>query len=177
MQLCLTTFAVTMLVDDLGFNLIEAGVILAVLQIAGLAGRLWWGWLSDRLHDGNAALLIIALLSVAFAITTVQLSIDTPSMWVYLLMGSFSFAAVGWNGVFMAEIARIAPEKATSQATGAVLVISFAGILVGPPTFTVIHSFIGSYLDTFGIFAIVSAVGGLFLWQIRRWEDLDQSSQ
>lgn len=170
-QLCLTTFAVTMLVDDLDFNIIEAGIILAVLQIAGVIGRLWWGWLADRLRDGNIALLMIALLSVISAVTTGQLSIQLPHIWVYLLMASFSFAAVGWNGVFMAEIARIAPEKATSQATGAVLVISFAGILIGPPAFTVIHGFIGSYLHTFSVFAIVSAAGGVFLWHIRSWED------
>ena len=78
MQLCLTTFTVTMLVTDLGFGLIEAGIILAVLQIAGVTGRLWWGWLADRIRDGNAALLIIALLSVVFALATSTLTIQSP---------------------------------------------------------------------------------------------------
>ena len=64
---------------------------------------------------------------------------------VYALMGLFSFAAVGWNGVFMAEIARIAPEETTSKATGAVLVVSFAGILIGPPAFTATHALLGTY--------------------------------
>ena len=127
MQLCLTTFAVTMLVNDLNFNLIEAGVVLAVLQVAGVAGRLWWGWLADYILDGNSVLLIIALLSVIFATVTAQVSSNMPHVWIYALMSAFSFAAVGWNGVFMAEIARLAPE-ATSQATGAVLVISFTAI-------------------------------------------------
>ena len=170
-QLCLTTFAVTMLVDDLNFSLIESGVILAILHIAGVTGRLWWGWLADRLNDGNATLLMIALLSVIFAVITGQLSADLPHIWVYLLMASFSFAAVGWNGVFMAEIARTAPKETTSKATGAVLVMSFTGILLGPPAFTIIHGIIGSYLNTFVVFAIVSAVGGVFLLRIRSWKD------
>lgn len=169
-QLCLTTFAVTMLVGDLHFGLIEAGVILAVLQIAGVAGRLWWGWLADFWRDGNAVLLVIALLSVGLALATAQLSSTSSHLWVYVLMALFSFAAVGWNGVFMAEIARIAPSDATSRATGAVLVVSFAGILVGPPVFTATYNLIGSYTHTFGIFAIVSAAGGLFMLLLRHRE-------
>ena len=170
MQLCLTTFTVTMLVTDLGFGLIEAGIILAVLQIAGVTGRLWWGWLADRIRDGNAALLIIAFLSVVFAIATSTLTIQSPHAWVYALMGLFSFAAVGWNGVFMAEIARIAPEETTSKATGAVLVVSFAGILIGPPAFTATHALLGTYTATFAVFAGVSGLGGIYLWWLRRWE-------
>lgn len=170
MQLCLTTFAVTMLVGDLGFGLIEAGVILAVLQAAGVAGRLWWGWLADYRRDGNAVLLLIAFLSVGFALATAQLTPASPRAWVYALMALFSFAAVGWNGVFMAEIARIAPSDATGTATGAVLVVSFAGILIGPPAFTAAYNLIGSYTHTFGVFAAVSAAGGLFVALLRRRE-------
>ena len=177
MQLCLTTFAVTMLVKDLGFGLIEAGVILAVLQIAGVTGRLWWGWLADRMRDSNAVLLTIALLSVVFALTTSALTLQSPHGWIYALMAVFSFAAVGWNGVFMAEIARIAPADATSKATGAVLVVSFAGILVGPPAFTATYAALGSYTATFGVFAGVSALGGMYLWWLRRWERRHHAAQ
>jgi len=177
MQLCLTTFAVTMLVDDLGFSLIEAGIVLAVLQIAGVTGRLWWGWLADYINDGNAALIIIAIFSVIFSLLTIKLSADLSHVWIYGLMACFSFAAVGWNGVFMAEIARIAPKDSISKATGAVLVISFTGILVGPPSFTAIHSVLGSYTHTFGVFALVSVVGGLFLWVIRGRDQSLRSSQ
>ena len=177
MQLCLTTFTVTMLVTDLGFGLIEAGVILAVLQIAGVTGRLWWGWLADRIRDGNAALLIIALLSVVFALATSTLTIQSPHAFVYALMGLFSFAAVGWNGVFMAEIARIAPAETTSKATGAVLVVSFAGILIGPPAFTATHALLGTYTATFAVFAGVSALGGIYLWWLRRWERRRHTAQ
>ena len=177
MQLCLTTFTVTMLVTDLGFGLIEAGIILAILQIAGVTGRLWWGWLADRIRDGNAALLMIALLSVVFALATSALTAQSPHVWVYALMALFSFAAVGWNGVFMAEIARIAPVDATSKATGAVLVVSFAGILVGPPAFTATHAVLGSYTATFGVFAGVSALGGIYLCWLRRWERRHHAAQ
>jgi len=169
-QLCLTTFAVAMLVGDLGFGLIEAGAILAVLQVAGVTGRLWWGWLADRLRDGNAILLMIAAISVGAALFATGLAPGGARVFVYALLALFSFAAVGWNGVAMAEIARLAPAQLTSTATGAVLVVTFAGILVGPPVFTAVHALVGSYTATFGIFAMISAAGFLFTLALRRRE-------
>src|SRR3546814_7532235 len=47
-QLSLTTYLVTYLHDDLSMGLIIAGFTLAVAQAAGVAGRLAWGYLSDR---------------------------------------------------------------------------------------------------------------------------------
>ena len=167
-QLCLTTFAVTMLVTDLDFGLVEAGLVLAVLQVAGVTGRLWWGWLADKISDGNAVLLAIAVLSTATALVTTQLTPGTERLVVYGLLAIFSFGAVGWNGVAMAEIARLAPQGLISTATGAVLVVTFAGILVGPPVFTGLHSLIGDYTLTFGMFALISAIGGGFVLAARR---------
>jgi len=40
--------------------------------------------------------------------------------------------ASGWNGVFIAEIARLAPGDRVAETTGAVLTASFAGLLLGP---------------------------------------------
>lgn len=168
MQLSLTAFAVTMLVDDLGFGLVEAGAVLAVLQVAGVLGRLWWGWLADRLRDANAVLLIIATISVAMALATAGLRAGMPGGLVTTMMAAFSFAAVGWNGVYMAEMARLAPTGLISAATGAGLVLSFGGILVGPPLFTALHAGLGSYTATFGVFSLVSAAGFAIVWRWRR---------
>jgi len=170
MQLSLTTFAVALLVSDLEFGLIEAGLVLAVLQVGGVAGRVFWGWLADRIRDGNAVLLIIAAISTAAALATTQLSAVTGDTAVYGLFALFSFAAVGWNGVAMAEIARLAPPGLIGAATGGVLVITFAGILVGPPVFTLLYGFVGTYTGTFGVFAAVAASGFMFIMAARRRE-------
>jgi len=170
MQLSLTTFAVTLLVSDLQFGLIEAGLVLAVLQLGGVVGRIFWGWLADRLRDGNAALLAIAAISTVTAAATTQLTAETVTAAVYGLFALFSFAAVGWNGVAMAEIARLAPADRIGAATGGVLVITFAGILVGPPVFTLLYGFVGTYTGTFGLFAIAAAAGFGFILAARRYE-------
>ena len=43
-----------------------------------------------------------------------------------------ALTASGWNGVFLAEVARLAPEGRVGEATGAVLMFGFAGLVLGP---------------------------------------------
>ena len=54
--------------------------------------------------------------------------------WPVLLVLAFFFGvtASGWNGVFLAEVARLAPEGRVAEATGAVLVPGFLGLVLGP---------------------------------------------
>lgn len=168
MQLCVSSFTVTMLVEDIEFGLIEAGVVLAVVQVAGAVGRLVWGGLADKLNDGNGVLLTVGAVNVAAALATVLLAPGSDAIWIYGVLSVFGFAAVGWNGVFMAEIARLAPSGLIGAATGAVLFVTFAGILVGPPVFTGLHALTGGYTQTFGLFALVPALGFLFILAYRR---------
>jgi len=168
MQLCVSSFTVTMLVEDIEFGLVEAGVVLAVVQVAGAVGRLVWGSLADKLNDGNGVLLIVGAVNVAAALATLVLEPGAEAIWIYGILLVFGFAAVGWNGVFMAEIARLAPSGMIGGATGAVLFITFAGILIGPPVFTGLYALVGGYTRTFALFALVPALGFLFILAYRR---------
>jgi sugar phosphate permease len=56
-QLCLSSFAVTMLVQEAGYGLVAAGVMLSVAQGAGVAGRIAWGWIADRFGNCLARML------------------------------------------------------------------------------------------------------------------------
>ncbi|WP_430329035.1 hypothetical protein, partial [Salmonella enterica] len=44
----------------------------------------------------------------------------------------FGLTASGWNGVFVAEIAHLAPQDRIGETTGAVLTASYAGLLAAP---------------------------------------------
>jgi MFS family permease len=59
---------------------------------------------------------------------------DATWSWPVLLPLAFIFGvtASGWNGVFLAEVARLAPEGRVAEATGAVLVPGFLGLVLGP---------------------------------------------
>ena len=50
----------------------------------------------------------------------------------YGLAAVFGLTASGWNGVFLAEVARLAPQDRIGETTGAVLTASYAGLLSDP---------------------------------------------
>lgn len=165
MQVCLTTFAVTMLVTDVELTLIEAGFVLAVLQVSGVSGRIFWGWVADHLGDGNKVLIIITVITILAAILTGLLSTYTPVYLVYLILAIFGFTAVGWNGVYLAEVARLSPPELIGSATGAALVITNFGVVVGPIVFMGIYPVLGTFTSTFTVFSIVSVMGLVCVWR------------
>jgi hypothetical protein len=77
-------------------------------------------------------------------------------------------AAVGWNGVFLAEVARQAPPGKASAATGGVLTCTFLGVVLGPPAFGAIVSLLGSYRTAFILIAMPALLFGLLLVSQRR---------
>ena len=166
-QLALMTFAVTMLFEDVKFDLVLAGVGLAVIQIAGVAGRLGWGVIADRNGDGRKTLLFAQSLSVVAAVATAFLSDSMPLVAVFGILFLFGMSAVGWNGVFMAEIGRLAPEGKISSATGGVLVPTFIGVMMGPLVFSAIHEVTATYTMSFAILTLVTMMGMLPILMMR----------
>ena len=75
----------------------------------------------------------------------------------------FGASAVGWNGVFLAQVARVAPAGMVSTATGGTQFFTFAGALSGPPLFAAAVWATGSYAWAFGLFALPSAAVALRL--------------
>ncbi len=166
-QVSLSTFAVTMLVEDLSFGLVEAGIVLSVLQVAGAFGRIGWGGLADWLGDGNRVLLGVALIAAAAGVMTMFLEADSGAAVIYGVLILLGLSAIGWNGVFLAEVARLAPRGRIGSATAGALVPTYAGVLLGPLSFAALHALTGQYTQTFGIFAFVSLSGFALLFRAR----------
>ena len=61
----------------------------------------------------------------------------------YALAAAFGLTASGWNGVFLAEVARLAPQDRIGETTGAVLTASYAGLLATPVLISAIETFAG----------------------------------
>lgn len=164
-QLSLTTYLVTFLHDDLGMGLIRAGVMLAVAQAAGVAGRLLWGYVADRYFGATRTLIILTLMIAACAAAAPFLHYMDHDVVIVLLLLLFGASAVGWNGVYLAEVARQAPRGMASMATGGTLSMTFLGVVVGPPVFGLIAGVTGSY----GLaYASLLVPAGLCLWLLWR---------
>jgi len=168
-QLSLTGLLVTYLVNEIGMHLVLAGTMLALAQTAGAAGRLAWGWLADRMRSGSKVLIINGAVAIIAAIITAFIQADWPLSLVGAVVVGFGFSAIGWNGVFIAVIARQAPTANIGLATGATLSITFAGVVVGPSCFAFMHDRLGlSYADGYLLMAFATLVGVVCMMLARR---------
>lgn len=168
-QFCLFTFLITMLVKDLGWSLVAAGGAATIMQIGGVTGRIAWSVLADRIGRGVAILVAIGIGSATFALVLMAATSAWPVWLLGVIVFGFGFCLVGWNGLWLAEVARGAGPGEVSLATGGVLVFTFGGIVLGPATFATIYRAVDSYALTFGIFSVYSLAGAAaLLWGTRR---------
>ena len=102
----------------------------------------------------------------------VLLDVNTPIALVYVLLVTMGMTAIGWNGVFLAEIARLAPTGLIGSATGGAMVITYAGVMIGPAAMASIYGYAGSYTLTFGLFAVMPLAGLFFVFQARKFSNM-----
>ena len=165
-QLCLTTYTVIYLHSELGFGLVAAGFALSVCQLAGVIGRVVWGHVSDNALGPLRTLALLALIIVLCCLGTALLRTTTPLIWVLILLTVFGATAIGWNGVFLAEVARQAPLGLTGMATGGATALTFFGVVVVPPLFALLATATGSYRVSYAVLALPLAWVCLRLWRM-----------
>jgi MFS family permease len=159
LQLCLMGFMVTLLVEELRFSLVVAGFLLSAAQVAGVAGRVLWGWVADRLGNGLLVLTGIGVASLVLALATAAMTPEWPPFLIETVFVLFGAVAIGWNGVYLAEVARVSPAGQVGVATGGSLSITYTGVMCGPAAFAFAYGLVGSYATTFGLLAAVALVG------------------
>jgi MFS family permease len=159
MQMCLGSFMVVFLHDRVGFSVGSAGAVLAAAMITGIVGRIVWGVVADKWVKPRTLLGLLgcSMSLAAFAIATVTTA--WPLALVLAVSVVYGGTAVGWNGVYLSEVARIAPPGQAAAATGASLAMTYFGVVALPLMFWAIVHFTGSYGVAF------AAAGGLTLWR------------
>lgn len=153
-QLSLTTYVVTFLTDSLAYGLVAAGALLTVSQVGAVIGRVMWGYASDRWFGARRMLAMLAALMALSTLATAALQHSAPHVVVACVLFVFGACAVGWNGVYLAEVARQAPPGLAGVATGGTLAITFLGVVLGPPLFGAVSSAFGSYRAGFAALAL-----------------------
>ncbi|MFO1307851.1 MAG: MFS transporter [Burkholderiales bacterium] len=156
-QVSLTSFLVVHLTGTLGWSLIAAGLALSVATAGGVAGRILWGYVADRTRAPFAVLGTTGLVSSACAALAALATPDWPALAIYPLVAVFGATAIGWNGVQLAELARRAPEGDAGAITGAAGVITFSGVVAGPPLFGALAALTGSTRSGFAATALLAA--------------------
>ena len=103
------------------------------------------------------------------ALATLAVSAACPLWLLFAFAAVFGATAVGWNGVFLAEVARLAPKEKISEATGACLFFTFLGLVCSPPLFNLALSINeGGYAAAYAVFGVPALLMGAWLLAVRR---------
>ena len=161
MQMSLASYLVVMLTERALLTVSVAGSALSIAMIAGIFGRLCWGGLADYGISPRSVLGLLGLLMGVSAGAMCFVHASFPITFIYIFSFFFGASAVGWNGVYLAEVARIAPMGQAGTATGASLAMTYSGVVLLPTLFWFIHSVTESYVWGFLALGVVTVWRGL----------------
>ncbi|ONG53065.1 hypothetical protein BKE38_13600 [Pseudoroseomonas deserti] len=159
LQACLMAFTATYAVTRHGATLAEAGGIVAVMQFSSMIGRVLMGWVADRRGRALRHLALQALASAA-AVALLLVAGSAGGLALYACAALVGFTAIGWNGVHIAELARVAPLPLVSDVTSAASLFGFLGSIGGPLAFAGLVRWTGSYEIAFLSAALQLALFG-----------------
>ena len=165
-QVSTTAYMVTYLNESLGMTLLAAGAALSVSQLAGVVGRIAWGAVADRGVGPRNTLMLLATLMMAGSVLTALLQPQWPTLLIWAIVALLGASAIGWNGVYLATVARQAPPGQAGVATGGTLLFTFLGVVCGSPAFGALAGASGSYRIAFAALALPAALAlGLLVWR------------
>lgn len=166
-----TSFFVTFLSSGVGVPLARAAFLFAIVQGCAIIGRIIFGAIADWFRSPMLVLKILAPLAATSAILLG--SIDAAWSAVAQLTAAITIGmTVGtWNGLYLAEIARLAPSADVGEATAGASVFSFTAYLLAPPLVGKLATLIG-YRLTFELVAVAAVCAlVLLIWREREQDN------
>lgn len=146
--------AVTHFNTYVGLSLVEAGLVLAIAQAAGIAGRILWGLAADAVGDSRLVLTGLTLTMAAGTVATALAAPGWSAPTLFVIAAVVGGAAIGWHGVYLSEVTRVTPPERVARVVGATSCFAFAGGLVGPLIYSAVDAVTGS--PSFAFLAIAA---------------------
>jgi nitrate/nitrite transporter NarK len=159
----LTSYLVTYLTLEINISFVAAGFALAITQLASVFARVFWGWVADRFLSPRKVMVILGVVMAVCSVLTGTLTSTWSFGMILVLMVIFGASAIGWNGVYMAEVARVSPPGMIASTTGASLFFTYLGGIVCPSGFAFVIMATKSYQYGFIIFGLLALVVSLNL--------------
>jgi MFS family permease len=161
------SFYVTYLAVDLGFGLIAAGAAFALMQGVGVGSRVVVGWVADRIGSARKTLILLALGSATMATVIALHGPDWPWTVVLIAAAVSGVAVSSWNGIYLGEVARIAPKEHVGEATAGSGFFAFLAYAISPSLCALIIASTGSYRAAFLTVAVAPLGAAILLFRIR----------
>ncbi len=150
---------------DLYYSEVVSGIALGLVQLGGVAGQIFWGWISDVVFNGirdRVFLIIMVLIVIIKMLNAFGASLLTGNIIIIFLSSFFLGAAVlGWLGLFFTAIGESVQDKQIGIASGVSLFFIRLGALIGPPIFGYIGDVFNHYHYSWLLFGLIILVLGL----------------
>ncbi|MCD8338596.1 MAG: MFS transporter [Burkholderiales bacterium] len=146
------------------FTLLFAGYALSVSTVGMFAGRLFWGWLADKINSSKAVLAFCGILMGLSTIALAQIEPHSSKALIVCIVFLLGFSSKGWSGVYSAQVALHAPEGRVSEATGGADFFEDIGAIIIPVLFgLLVTHWDKDYHLTFYLVAATTIVTGCLL--------------
>lgn len=161
-QLCFIAFVTVQLTTTGGFDLVSAGRMLAVYQVAGTVSRPMWGWVADRLLSPNRTLAVHGAGMAVAAAAAGQIGPSWPGWAMAAVTMLSGCTAGGYTGIAYADYATLGGARRT-EATGLGTAVMFAAVMLIPPSFGLVVTATGSYAAPDIALAVLAAISAALL--------------
>jgi len=175
LQLAFASFFISFLSLGMGWTLTDAGIAYSIAMGAGIAGRLLWGWVGSVYVPPILLLAVLGLVMglACMAIGLVDAGWQRPAVWAVAFI--YGLTGIGYQGVLLAEIARIAPPGMAGVVTGGAVFFAYLGMITFPGSFGLILALTGSYQTAFVILGAVPIMAGVMLFRSVRRQEIQPS--
>jgi sugar phosphate permease len=149
--------------ETFGMSSVDAARLLALAHLGGVAGRLGWGAVSDRVFGGRRrpGLALNALIG-AVGFTVFALGAAVPPLVSIGMAFVVGMGAFGWVGLYFALMAEIGGARFAGLMTGLSVIFAWGGVLLGPPLFGALLEATDSYRTGWlALAALALAVAGV----------------
>lgn len=167
-QYVLLTYLVLFLRDTAGIDIRKASLCLAISQLAGITARIVLGLVSDSLLKGarKPALIFEGLVMFVTILILSTFTSNTPFWLAALVSWFYGMSAMGWNGIHIAMVMKLAKKEQGGAAVGVTVSMMQLGVLFIPPMFGYLIDITGSYVLGFRILSFIALLGVLLLLKV-----------
>lgn len=139
--------------EELGLPVSTAGLLAAIVGSIGIAARIGWGRISERL-GGRLAMLTVSLGgAAAMVLILASVTVHPSLVWVgAVLLGATGVAA---NVVVMVSLIHTVPPEAIGRASGMVALGMYLGFTTGPVSVGALVDSLGYYSPAWAALAVV----------------------
>jgi len=153
-----------------GFGLPLANACLSILHISSIGGRVFWGWLTDRVMRGDSRitlLLVVAIAAGGFLAMTLVTQ-GNAILLMPVLAVALGVTICSATGVQMALTLQTAPASQAGGAIGYNMLATNIGGVIAPPAFGLVLELGGGFAVAWGLTALGVMLAFALLWRDRK---------